>query len=240
MRSISIRLLVVALLLIVPTIALADQIIYEQPPVSPAVLPSTSQYFPDVAYFGYNVFDDFALTVDASIADVHWRGHYFNLLADPAEVPATNATGFGIEFFSDNAGNPGTRLAGYSFTPGQAHESLVGTETVSGSKHTIFDYWVDLPVAFGATSGTTYWLRIVAFSPLPSGAEAQWGWGRASSGGTAQQYSGTDSTYFAVRDDRAFALSTATEVPEPSSLILVSTILFGVALGPRRRTPLKP
>ena len=238
MQSLSIRLRILVLLLITQMIALAGPIIYEQPSVSPPVLPSTSQYFPDVASYGFNVFDDFTLTANASIADVHWRGHYFNLLAGATDIPAANSTGFGVGFFSDNAGEPGTQLAPYSFTPSQAHEGLVGVYTVDGREHNLFDYWVDLPSAFNAAAGVTYWLRIVAFSPIPTATEAQWGWGRSSSGGTAQQYSGLDSSFFAERDDRAFALSTADPVPEPSPLIMVSTALFGVAFLLRRRRPL--
>lgn len=184
-RSTPIRLRGLALLLITPAIALAGSIIYERPSVTPAVAPSTSQYFPAASLFGFNVFDDFTLTADVSVADVHWRGHYFNSLAEATAVPAANSSGVGIYFFSDSSGEPGTQLAAYGFTPSGAHESPVGVETISGREHNIFAYWADLPTPFRVTGGVTDWLRIVAFSPPPSETDAQWGWGRASSGGTA-------------------------------------------------------
>ena len=97
-RSTPIRLRGLALLLITPAIALAGPIIYEQPSVTPAVTPSTSQCFPAGSLFGFNVFDDFAADGGRPVADVHWRGHYFNSLAEATAVPAANSSGVGIYF----------------------------------------------------------------------------------------------------------------------------------------------
>ncbi len=187
-------------------------IIYDQPAASPVVSVRASQFITPPGAFNFQTFDNFTLNANTSVVDVHWQGAYFNALIPPASTPAApNATGFGVNFYSDNAGLPGGLLASYSFSPGGANETFIGNQFAPNLNLTlaVFSYDVVLAMPFLANAGTSYWLSVFAFSPAPSTTEAQWGWvGGTGGNGTSVQNGAV------VNLDRAFALT----VPEPAAL----------------------
>jgi hypothetical protein len=206
-------------------------VVYTQPAQSPVVSARASQFVTPPGAFTFQTFDNFSLNADTSIGDVHWQGAYFNVLIPPTSAPiAPNATGFGVNFYADNAGLPGALLSTASFSPSGANESFVGNEFAPNLNVTlaIFDYDVVLSVPFLATAGTPYWLSVFAASPPPSATDAQWGWTGGTGGNGTSFQNG-----FAVNFDRAFSLTT-TAVPEPPMIGLLTVallVLFGVRRG---------
>ena len=192
--------------------------------------------------FTFQTFDNFLLSSATAISDVHWQGAYFNTLISPTAPPtAPNSTGFGVNFYADNGGLPGSLLASYTFSPSGAHETFVGNQFAANLNLTlaVFNYDVDLPSTFAAAAGTSYWLSVFAFSPPPSATEAQWGWtGGTGGNGTSVQNGAV------VNFDRAFSLTTVSEPATMSLLLAALFLVFAVrrggatmeSLGASRRT----
>jgi hypothetical protein len=145
------------------------------------------------------------------VTDVHWQGEYFN----PAE-PGTIQS-FPIQFWSDNAGQPGGSLLFQSIL-GNANGMSVGIN-VSGP---VYDYSVDLIVPFQATGGTPYWLSIYANMVYPP----QWGW-HSGTGGDGVSFHGFFGEPNEQPYDFAFAL-TGSQVPEPTAMLLLGSGLLGL------------
>ena len=195
--------------------------IYIQPP--PRTLGGiASQHDPTSSLpFEFTAFDDFRLTENASIRRVEWFGSYSARVHEPV-VEST------IAFWSDEASLPGQLLVSYR-TQGSAFEQFVQSDTL----FTAFHYGTDLGIPFAASANTKYWMSIqlsVAFPP-------QWFW-RDGLGGDDRSALITGSVSdkpSPISHDRAFALfsSTPAPIPEPSSLILISTGVAGLIL--RRR-----
>ncbi|MBA2919554.1 PEPxxWA-CTERM sorting domain-containing protein [Sphingomonas sp. MAH-20] len=160
------------------------------------------------------VYDNFTLGGASTVTGVSFTGGYFN----PPTVG--NITSFTLNFYADNAGQPGSSLATASI-PGNGGESCVST---------ICTYSV--AVNFAAAAGTQYWLSIVPDVAFPP----QWGWATGSNGdGVAyQDFFGSRSRLTA---DLAFTLTGNAAVPEPATwaLMLGGFGLAGAALR-RRRT----
>jgi hypothetical protein len=186
----------------------ADPVIYSHPSNYPDGITYASQN--DTSAEGYGndatVYDNFTLTSSFTVTDVHGQGEYFN----PAE-PGTIQS-FTIQFWSDNAGQPGNSLLFQSLL-GNANETSVGIN-VSGP---VYDYSVDLIVPFQATGGTPYWLSIYANMVYPP----QSGWHSDTEGdGVSFQ------DFLGGRNEHpygfAFAL-TGSQVPEPTARLLLGS-----------------
>jgi hypothetical protein len=229
------RLFTIAAILLIASLGNAAHaaVIYSQPAQSPVVSARASQFVTPPGAFSFQTFDNFSLSANTAISDVHWRGAYFNTLISPTAPPvAPNATGFGVNFYADNGGVPGALLSTASFSPSGANETFVGNQFAPNLNLTlaIFDYDVDLTSPFLATAGTTYWLSVFSFSPPPSPNDAQWGW----VGGTGGDGTSVQIPVGFVNFDRAFALTT---VPEPSLIGLLAAaflLLFGFRHGALR------
>jgi hypothetical protein len=224
------RLLATAAILVTSVCSNAwAEVVYSQPAQSPAVSARASQFVTPPGAFIFQTFDDFLLSSDTALADVHWQGAYFNILIPPESEPsAPNSTGFGVNFYADNNELPGALLATYSFSPSGANETFVGNQFAPNLNLTlaIFTYDVDLPSTFLAAAGTSYWLSVFAFSPEPGASEAQWGWTGGTGGNGASVQNGIPANF-----DRAFSLTT---VPEPgtiSLLIVAFLLVFAVRRG---------
>lgn len=201
-------------------IAAANPVIYSQAWAGAADMYS-SQNDTTTGGFGNfaTVYDDFRLSANYRVTDVHWTGGFFN----PASAGAI--TSFRIAFYADNAGQPGAAL--YSaVVAGNANETSLGT--VGGFP--MFTYSVDLGTEFLATANTRYWMSIVPDLAFPP----QWGIasGTGGNGIGFQDFLGTRGQI----PDLAFDLTGLAAVPEPGSIPLVALALAGlVAL--RRRNP---
>lgn len=220
------------------TTASATSIVYEQAPLALAnQSPFTSQFFPACNCFGFNVFDNFILAGDASITRVGWSGIYFDSLDLTNNPPTPNALGFGIDFFTDNAGLPGTQIYSATFAPSAVNETATGnfSFTLTGTTvpSTLYSYVVDLPAVFAATAGTPYWMRIYESANFPAPGVAQWGWARGQPGDNRSlQYAPSGDLFSTSSIDRAFSLS---EVPEPGTLLLLGSGLGALFLWHRRQ-----
>lgn len=207
--------------------------VYDQAPELPFVAAS-SQFFPVVSMFGFNVFDNFTLGSTETVSSVKWLGSYFNIL-EPLNNPASpNAVGFGIDFFTSSSGAPGALLSSTTLTLAQVDETLVGTQTGFGNLNIsvpLYSYMADLAAPFTVIGGTEYWIRIYSLSALPAADVAQWGWvGSLAGDQRSIQMSGFDPTFLSVSPrDRAFTLQA---VPEPATVLLLGC---GAALVPFRR-----
>jgi len=156
------------------------------------------------------VYDNFTLGSTANVTEVLWTGEYFN--------PASQGviTGWTINFYADNAGQPGA-LASTTFVSGTGGESFL-----NGNPEFTYDI---SGLNFVATGGTQYWLSVVPDLGFPP----QWGWatGTGGDGVSYQDFFGSRSS---LGSDMAFELRGAA-VPEPASLTLLG---FGLAAGVRR------
>lgn len=202
--------------------AFAGPIVYTQPPQSPVVSTRASQ---DQSGLGllFQTFDNFSLAQNAFIEDVLWQGSYFNIaVVNGAFNPPANATGFGVAFYGDSAGTPGSLLSTYTFSPAGAGQSFVAQQAFNAALGLgIYNYAATLTSPFLAIAGTPYWLSIYAFSPLPSPTEAQWGW-NGGTGGNGSSFQIAQGVGGSVNFDRAFSLTgTLTPIPEPTTLLLL-------------------
>lgn len=179
--------------------AQADPVIYSQPYDGNAGGGFASQNDTVPGGFGNfaTVYDNFTFPNPHNITDVHWTGIYFN------SGHTSDVTGFTIQFWSDNAGEPGVSLASYSIV-GTANQTSLGSD--------VFSYDTILSSAFQAQAGIQYWLSVVPDLGFPP----QWGWlgGTGGDGLAYQDFLGSRSS---VSPDRAFQL-TGTGVPEPATL----------------------
>lgn len=147
--------------------------------------------------------------------EVNRVGFYGGYATPPGEEG--NTEGFTIRFYTDNAGDPGTRIFEqdvftFSETNYYVHPSLGWGG---------YEYSVDLSPAFTIDTTATYWVSVVAILARGGGAdEPQWGW-IASSTTTApfaHQWFFSPGNFTEQSNDVAFSLINAGSPPCPGDL----------------------
>ena len=171
-------------------------------------------------------YDNFTLSADRHLTGVTWWGAYVNYGTNT--LPAPDTTAFEFRFYADAGSKPGNLLYAQStstFTP-----FYLGGSTVDGEPASVYRLSADLPLAFNAQGGTTYWLSIVSHSATYT--PIVFAWGVGTGGDALSLQNGSGAAFQSFNTDRAFQLRS---VPEPSSLALV-TLAFGtLAIGRFRR-----
>jgi len=167
------------------------------------------------AYWSYNpgqqMADNFSISAGGSITEVKWWGHYGNDMTDD----------FTIRFYSDNSGSPDTLLATHH---------IVSADEKTAISPTTYAYDAELTSAFTATAGTAYWISIL------NGSSGDWGWFSSNQTGLLAMRPTDNDTWAGLpKGDLSFELDgTTTEVPEPTTMLLLGLGLIGLA-GARRK-----
>ena len=167
-------------------------------------------------------YDNFTLNASYNIDEFQWIGAYFNPQVQGLMTGAT------LTFYADAGGAPGAALMTYTGS-GNFGETFIGTD-IFGDPMYIYDGTLGTP--FAAAANTQYWVSIVPDVGFPP----QWGWATSSDADLSgwQCFFGTCGP---VASDFAFALNgtAQTGVPEPGTLVLLSTSLIGLGVLRRRR-----
>jgi hypothetical protein len=164
------------------------------------------------------VYDNFTLGSTTNLSSVEWIGSYFN---PPVQGPITAWT---VQFYSDNAGQPGSLLYSTNVA-GTAGETFLGLDNVGDPT-----YIYGLNVNFTAAAGTQYWLSVYPDLGFPP----QWGW-ETGTGGDGISYQDFFGARTQLASDESFALFAGTSTPEPSTLIMLGTGILGLAGTLRRK-----
>ena len=209
-----------ALLLLIAAPAFAGEVlVYAQNPNYQGLYASQN----DTSTGGFGNFattyDNFTLGATTAINQVQWVGGYFN----PQSLgPITQWT---VGFYANKGGQPGSLLQAFVIA-GNGGETFLQNDVVGDP-----NYLYTAAVSFSAALGTTYWLSVepdLAFPP-------QWGWG-SSSQGNNNSYQDLFGVRSQISDNTSFALfAQTTTVPEPGSVILLSTGLVGIGGMLRRK-----
>jgi len=220
-KILSIGLAAVALSLSRGGIAEAD-VLYSQPWDGRTGGPS-SQTVNGMNY--YTVYDDFELRDSGTVTNMQWMGNYYN------PDYQSQISQFTIQFWSDNAGQPG-HLLETEIIPGTAGETFV----LDNGTFREYSYDTDLPISFNAGAGIRYWMSIV---PTTQYTTPQWAWSLCHDGtGQCWQRILGGSSLSSLSDDMAFTLN---GVPEPSTFVLLAAGALGrAACVWRKRKPSLP
>jgi hypothetical protein len=188
-------LLAVAIVACLPHLGLG-QVLFEQPPQSPAGLATSCWWEPDDSDYDIHCWDSFILPSGGTIEEVRWRGGY------EYGGQYGKVTGFVIGFYPSNSygGEPDILAEPVEYgVRGLAGERYVGT--FNGIQ--MFEYSMTIDPGFVAEPGVKYWIKILGSKTnIPD-----WGiaWGTGGNGAHFRWIRGYHQ-YFSYPHDLAFTL----------------------------------
>jgi hypothetical protein len=174
----------------------------------------------------YLVLDDFSLSSDSVIDWISFRGW---------TSPGAVVTQVNLSIYADNGGAPGTGIVGVPSFP------VTGTDTGHDcSGYDVYDYVLRFDY-FPLNSGV-YWLGLsnATTSPTSPSTYAFWELNDSLTGpmtGNGLQYASNSDSYSRNLGDFVFGVNgtgSGTSVPEPTTMLLLSFGLMGLA-GIRRK-----
>jgi hypothetical protein len=186
----------------------------------------------------FQTYDNFSLSKSASVSNVSWQGFYWDGVTASNNPVGPDTNAWEIQFYSDNAGQPGTLLYSQTLPEADVTTTFLDTGSFNGSTVNVYDISAALPADFTASAGTTYWFSVLSeqtnFNPLFSWSPAV---NQPPNAYSIQNASG--GAYGVVADDRAFTLSA---VPEPATwaLMIAGFCGLGGALRLARQRRLAP
>src|SRR6185503_7731023 len=133
-------------------------VVYQQPVNAAGALYQSSWWDPDGSNWDWFIWDNFELSSNQSISEIHWRGGY--IYGGSFGGPVVNFT---VAIYPSIAA--GTE-------PDVVHPPLVEFETGGNAGETYveiingtatYDYAFTLPATFNASAGVKYWVYIVAW-----------------------------------------------------------------------------
>jgi PEP-CTERM motif len=182
---------------------------------------------------GFVTWDNFSLSSTTNITSATWQGFYFTYPTAGNGSPNTNE--WGIYFYSNASGAPGTLLGGSTVLASAVSATLAGTYTGAPSicgpnGCSVYDFSIAGLSAFKANAGTEYWFTVVSYQPTFSPVFT-WALGSGGDGNSYQCSYNDGASCYTVTGDRAFSLdgTAVSATPEPSSILLFGTSLLGLA-----------
>lgn len=156
-------------------------------------------------------FDDFTLSETTTITDVHFFGF-------------SGRTSFTVRFYNDSSGLPATTTTG----GGAFYDESVAASEMATASTGLSEYWLD-PIPSVEISGSTKtWIAI-----FPDDG-ADWAWTPAAVDGNGAEVLILSSGFFSTFGfgDRAFSLTS--NIPEPTTILLLGLGLAGLGFARRR------
>jgi hypothetical protein len=185
---------------------------------------------------GYQTFDDFSLSSNATVTQVSWYGFYIDSAGGPnPTTPAT--TSWDIGFYANNGTLPGAALYSTSINAGSVSAQFLGDVSALGATVPFYEFTADLPTGFNANAATTYWFSPVSeqptFEPFFSWSPSNSGDGRSAQLELPGSVNLGGNSLYSVTGDRAFILSGTSAAPEPATWALMLLGVGGVGAGLR-------